>query len=90
MQKKRDEASKHTQGQRVSGRAKEAVRPKAFSSSNAGVSARAAKDEEQRQAEERTEEKARSVMLPNPQVLVYLLHFISFVGQEFYYSRSTL
>lgn len=63
LQKKRAEASKYGPGQRgVAGRPREAVRPKAFSASNAGVSGRAARDEEQHQLEERTEEKSRQVL----------------------------
>lgn len=60
LQKKRDEANRHPPGQR--GREKLAVKPKSYSSSNAGVSDRASKDVEQRQAEERTEETARQVL----------------------------
>lgn len=64
LQRKRLEASRHAPGQRhVTGKEKHAVRPKSFSSSNAGVHARASRDEEQQQAEERTEEKTRSVAL---------------------------
>lgn len=57
--KKRDEAKRHPPGHR--GREKPAARPKSYSSSNAGVSDRAARDVEQRQAEERTGETVRSV-----------------------------
>lgn len=64
LQKKRAEVSKHGPGQKgIAGREREAIRPKVFSASNAGVSGRAARDQEQHQVEERTEEKARSVIL---------------------------
>lgn len=63
LQKKRAEASKFGTGQRgAAGREKPAARPKASSASNPGVASRAARDEEQHQAEQRTEDKARQVL----------------------------
>ncbi|KAG0724637.1 Coiled-coil domain-containing protein 174 [Chionoecetes opilio] len=60
LQKKRAEASKHGPDPRGrAGREREAVQPKVITASNAGVSGRAARDEEQHQAEKRTEEKTR-------------------------------
>uniref|UniRef100_A0A0P4W227 CCDC174 alpha/beta GRSR domain-containing protein n=1 Tax=Scylla olivacea TaxID=85551 RepID=A0A0P4W227_SCYOL len=63
LQKKRAEASKFGTGQRgAASRERKPAQPKGSSASNPGVTSRAARDEEQHQAEQRTEEKTRHAL----------------------------